>query len=169
MSELKSRIQEDMKAAMRAKESERLTTIRLLLAAMKQKEVDERVTLTDMDIINILNKMIKQRLDSIAQFQTANRQDLVAKEQAELDLLKTYLPPQLTEAEIDLVIQTAIEKTQATTAKDIGKVMALLKTEIAGRADGPVSADSKLCTAIHAEACIASWFVFPSRKVSFFR
>ena len=132
MSELKSRIQEDMKAAMRAKESERLTTIRLLLAAMKQKEVDERVTLTDMDIVNILNKMIKQRLDSIAQFQTANRQDLVAKEQAELDLLKTYLPPQLTEAEIDLVIQTAIEKTQATTAKDIGKVMALLKTEIAG-------------------------------------
>lgn len=141
---LKNRIQEDMKAAMRARESERLTTIRLLLAAMKQKEVDERVTLTDMDIINILNKMIKQRLDSIAQFQTANRQDLVAKEQAELELLKTYLPAQLTEAEIDLVIQTAVEKTQATTAKDIGKVMALLKIELAGRADmGIVSAKVK--------------------------
>lgn len=135
MSELKNRIQEDMKAAMRARESERLTTIRLLLAAMKQKEVDERVTLTDMDIINILNKMIKQRLDSIAQFQTANRQDLVAKEQAELALLKTYLPAQLTEAEIDLAIQAAIKQTQATTAKDIGKVMAVLKTELAGRAD----------------------------------
>ncbi len=132
---LKNRIQEEMKAAMRAKESHRLTTIRLLLAAIKQREVDERITLTDMDIINIINKMIKQRLDSIAQFQVGNRNDLVVKEEAELELLKTYLPAQLTEAEIDLAIQTAIEQTQAKSANEMGKVMAVLKTQLAGRAD----------------------------------
>lgn len=132
---LKTRIQDDMKAAMRAKDSERLGVIRLLLAAMKQREVDERIELTDTDIVNIINKMIKQRLDSIAQFQVANRPDLVAKEQKEIDHLSVYLPQQLSEAEIDIAIQAAIEKTAARTMQDMGKVMTLLKAELAGRAD----------------------------------
>ena len=132
---LKNRILEDMKTAMRSKDSERLGTIRLLLAAMKQREVDERIELTDLDIINIINKMIKQRLDSSAQFQTANRPELVAKEQKEIEVLHEYLPQQLSEAEIDLAVQSAIEKTGAKTMPEMGKVMALLKEELAGRAD----------------------------------
>src|SRR5262245_43939951 len=107
-SELKQRIQEDMKTAMRAKDSNRLGTIRLLLAAMKQREVDERIELTNADIVNIINKMIKQRLDSSAQFQTANRQDLVAKEQKEIEILTGYLPQPMSESEIDIAIQAAI-------------------------------------------------------------
>lgn len=132
---LKNRIQEDMKTAMRAKDAERLGTIRLLLAAMKQREVDERITLSDTDIINIINKMIKQRLDSIAQFQTANRLDLVAKEQKEIELLNTYLPAAFSDSEINTAIQTAMEQAQAKTMQDMGKVMALLKEKLAGRAD----------------------------------
>jgi uncharacterized protein YqeY len=132
---LKNRIQEDMKAAMRAKEAVRLTTIRLLLAAIKQREVDERITLQDPEIINIINKMIKQRLDSIAQFEVAKRIDLVNKEQAEIDLLKMYLPEQLTGAQVDAAIQKALDETQAKAVTDIGKVMALLKNQLTGRAD----------------------------------
>lgn len=132
---LKNRIQEDMKTAMRTKDSQRLSVIRMLLAAMKQKEVDERVELSDIDIINIINKMIKQRLDAIAQFQTANRSDLVVKEQQEVDVLSSYLPQQMGEAEIDLAIQTAIEQTQAKSMQEMGKVMSLLKDQLAGRAD----------------------------------
>lgn len=134
-SQLKNRIQEDMKTAMRAKDSERLGVIRLLLAAMKQREVDERIELSDIDIINIINKMIKQRLDSSAQFQTANRLDLLAKEQQEIAVLSNYLPQQMSEAEIDIAIQSAIERTHAKTMQEMGKVMALLKEELAGRAD----------------------------------
>lgn len=132
---LKARITEDMKNAMRAKDSERLGTIRLLLAAMKQREVDERVELSDLDIINIINKMIKQRLDASAQFQVSNRPDLVAKEQKEIEILSSYLPQQMSEAEIDIAIQKAIENTKARSVQDMGKVIALLKVELAGRAD----------------------------------
>lgn len=134
-SQLKNRIQEDMKIAMRAKDSERLGVIRLLLAAIKQREVDERIDLTDVDIINIINKMVKQRLDSSSQFQVANRTDLVAKEQKEIEILNHYLPQQLSEAEIDIAIQTAIAKTHAKSMQEMGKVMALLKEQLAGKAD----------------------------------
>lgn len=132
---LKSLITEDMKNAMRAKDSERLGAIRLLLAAIKQREVDERIVLSDLDIINIINKMIKQRLDSIAQFQVANRQDLVAKEQKEIDILSCYLPQQLSETEIDLAVQTAMEQARPNSMQDMGKVMAILKVQLAGKAD----------------------------------
>ncbi len=132
---LKNRIVEDMKAAMRAKESERLITIRMLLASIKQREVDERITLTDLDIINIINKMIKQRLDAIAQFQIANRTDLAGKEQKEIDILTAYLPQQMAEAEIDLAIQTAMENVRPASVQEMGKVMNVLKTQLAGRAD----------------------------------
>ena len=124
-----------MKTAMRAKDVERLGVIRLLLAAMKQREVDERIELSDTDIINIINKMIKQRLDSSAQFQVANRQDLVVKEQKEIEVLNTYLPQQMSEPEIDVAIQTAMENTKARAMQEMGKVMALLKEQLAGRAD----------------------------------
>ncbi len=134
-SELKTRIQEDMKTAMRAKNSEQLGAIRLLLAAMKQREVDERIELSDADIISIINKMIKQRLEASSQFQTANRPELVAKEQKEIENLSVYLPKQMDEAEIDIVIQNALNKTDARTMQEMGKVMAILKTELAGRAD----------------------------------
>ncbi len=132
---LKNHIQEDMKNAMRAKEAERLGVIRLLLSAMKQREVDERIELSDTDIINIINKMIKQRLDSSAQFQTANRQDLVVKEQAEIEILSVYLPKQISDAEIDIAIQSAINHTQAKTMQEMSKVMTILKEQLAGRAD----------------------------------
>ncbi len=134
-SPLKNRIQEDMKTAMRAKDSERLGVIRLLLAAMKQREVDERIDLTDMDIINIINKMNKQRLDSSSQFLVANRQDLVIKEQKEIEILNEYLPQQLSEPEIDIAIQAAIASTKASSMQEMGKVMGVLKEQLAGRAD----------------------------------
>ena len=137
---LKERITEDMKAAMRAKEAQKLTAIRLLLAAMKQKEVDERVVLTDADVLAIVEKLIKQRRDSIAQYQAAGRQDLVDGETFELGLLQGYLPQQLSEAEIAQAIDAAIGETGAAGAKDMGKVMGLLKGRLAGRADiGKVS------------------------------
>lgn len=132
---LKVRITEDMKNAMRARDSERLGTIRLLLAAMKQREVDERIELSDLDIINIINKMIKQRLDASAQFQVNNRPDLVAKEQKEIEILSGYLPQQMSDAEIDVAIQKAVENTKARSVQEMGKVMTLLKAELAGRAD----------------------------------
>jgi uncharacterized protein YqeY len=137
---LKLRITDDMKAAMRAKESARLGTIRLLLAAVKQKEVDERIELDDAAISSIVEKLIKQRKDSISQFQAAGRDDLVAAEQAELVVLQAYLPEQLSAAEVEAAVIAAISESGASTARDMGKVMGLLKPRLAGRADmGQVS------------------------------
>ena len=137
---MKDRITEDMKSAMRAKETARLSTIRLLLAAMKQREVDERVTLTDADVLAIIDKMIKQRKDSITQFEAGGRADLVAAEKAEIDVLSAYLPQQLTDAEVGALIDAAIAKTGAAGVAGMGKVMAELKARLSGRADmGKVS------------------------------
>jgi len=129
-----------MKAALRAKESARLATLRLLLAAMKQKEVDERVELEDADVLAILEKMIKQRRESIAQFEKAAREDLAAKERAEIEVLEGYLPQKLGEAEVAEAVAQAVAESGAAGIKDMGKVMALLKPRLAGRADmGKVS------------------------------
>jgi len=138
---LKQRITEDMKAAMKAKDSQRLSAIRLLLAAIKQKEVDERLELDDPDVLGIVEKQIKQRRDSIAQYQAAGRQDLVDAETFELNLLQAYLLQQLSEAEIAGEVEAALGQTGAVGVKDMGKVMGLLKPRLAGRADmGKVSA-----------------------------
>lgn len=138
---LKERITEDMKDAMRAKQSERLGAIRLLLAAIKQKEVDERVTLDDAAVLGIIEKLIKQRNDSIEQFEKAGRNDLAGKEKDELQLLKGYLPQQMSDAELSAAIEAAIAESGATGPQAMGKVMALLKPRLAGRADlGKVSA-----------------------------
>jgi uncharacterized protein YqeY len=140
MTTLKERITEDMKSAMRAKETARLSTIRLLLAALKQREVDERITLTDADVLSIIDKMIKQRKDSITQFQAGGRSDLVAAETAEVEVLSGYLPQQLSDAEVGALIDAAIAKTGAAGIAGMGKVMAELKPQIAGKADmGKVS------------------------------
>ena len=137
---LKERITEDMKAAMRSKDTGRLGTIRLILAAAKQREVDERITLTDADMLSIIDKMIKQRRDSITQFQAGGRADLVASETAEVDVLQGYLPSQLADSAIDALIDEAIAATGAAGVSGMGKVMAELKPKIAGRADmGKVS------------------------------
>ncbi len=132
---LKEKLQDDIKAAMRAKEGDKLTTLRLITAAIKQKEVDERIELTDPAVLSILEKMIKQRKDSIAQFQLGGRQDLVDKEQAELALLMAYMPAQMSEAEIAQVIETAVLQANATGLQDMGKGMALIKPLLAGKAD----------------------------------
>jgi hypothetical protein len=129
-----------MKAAMRAKDSARLSTVRMLLAAMKQKEVDERVELADADVLAIIEKMIKQRRESIAQFEKASRQDLADKEKAEVELLSAYLPQKMGDAELAQAVAAAIAESGASGIKDMGKVMALLKPRLAGRADmGAVS------------------------------
>ncbi|MFO1413024.1 MAG: GatB/YqeY domain-containing protein [Burkholderiales bacterium] len=132
---LKARITDDMKDAMRAHQAERLSTIRLLLAAIKQREVDERKELTDADILAVLDKMVKQRRDSIAQFEAGKRMDLVAKEQAEVAVLQEYLPKALSDAEIDALIAEAVAATGAAGPAGMGKVMAALKARLAGRAD----------------------------------
>jgi uncharacterized protein YqeY len=132
---LKERIQEDVKAAMRAGERERLATLRLILAAIKQREVDERITLDDAQVLSVLEKMIKQRRESIAAFEAGGRADLVAKETAELKLIQTYLPAQLSDAELDALIAEAMSQTAATSVKDMGKVVAVVKAKAAGRAD----------------------------------
>jgi uncharacterized protein YqeY len=130
-----------MKAAMRAKDGARLSTVRLILAATKQKEVDERVELTDADVLAILEKMIKQRRESIAQFEKAARQDLADKEKAEIAVLEGYLPQKMSDAEVAQAVSAAISESGASGIKDMGKVMALLKPRLAGRADtGQVSA-----------------------------
>ena len=129
-----------MKAALRAKESARLATLRLLLAAMKQKEVDERVELEDADVLAILEKMIKQRRESIAQFEKAAREDLAEKERAEIVVLEAYLPQKLDDSAVAEAVAQALAEAGATGIKDMGKVMALLKPRLAGRADmGQVS------------------------------
>ena len=141
---LKAQIVEDMKTAMRAKEAARLSTIRLLLAAMKQREVDERIELTDADVFAIIDKMIKQRRDSVAQFEAGKREDLAASERAEIGVLEGYLPARLSDGEIDALIADAIATTGASGIAAMGKVMAMVKPKVAGRADmGAVSARIK--------------------------
>ena len=141
---LKERIIEDMKSAMRAGEKERLGTIRLILAAIKQREVDERITLDDGQVLAVLEKMIKQRKEAITQFESGGRADLVAKEQAEVTVLQSYLPAQMSDAEIDALIAEAVFASGATSIKDMGKVMGIVKSKAQGRADmGTVSARIK--------------------------
>ena len=141
---LKERITEDMKSAMRAGEKERLAAIRLALAAIKQREVDERVTLDDAQVLAVVEKMIKQRREAISQFEAGGRADLVAKEKAEIAVLQGYLPAQMTEADLDALIAEAIAATGAASIKDMGKVMAVVKPKAQGRADlGSVSARIK--------------------------
>ena len=141
---LKTRITEDMKAALRAHETARLGAIRLLLAAMKQIEVDQRIELDDAAVVNIIEKMIKQRKDSISQFQAAGRKDLVDAEQFEIEVISTYMPQALSAAEVDAVIAAALSESGARGMQDMGKVMAIVKPRLAGRADmGQVSAAVK--------------------------
>ena len=140
---LKTRITDDMKDAMRAKAAARLSTIRLLLAAIKQKEVDERVEVSDADIVAIIERMIKQRRESVTQFEAGKRPDLVAQERAEIDILQSYMPQALSDAEVDALVVAAVAQSGGGVAA-MGKVMAVLKPQLAGRADmGAVSAKVK--------------------------
>ena len=132
---LRERIQDDMKSALRAGEKERLATVRLILAAIKQREVDERITLEDAQVLAVLDKMGKQRRESIVQFESGARTDLAAKEAAELAIIDSYLPAPLSDAELDGLINDAIAQTGATSVKDMGKVMAQIKAQAQGRAD----------------------------------
>lgn len=132
---LKHKITEDMKNAMRAKDKPRLGVIRLMQAAIKQKEIDERIELDDTQVIVILDKMLKQRRDSLAQFEKAERQDLVDQEAFEIEIIQTYMPQALTEAELKDLIETAISETGAVSMKDLGKIMAHLKPKVQGRTD----------------------------------
>jgi uncharacterized protein len=132
---LKERITDDMKAAMRSGEKERLGLIRMITSAIKQREVDERITLDDGQVMSVLEKMIKQRKESLVQFQAGKRQDLVDKEAAEITLLQGYLPSQLSDAELDGLINDAIAASGAASIKDMGKVMGIIKTKAQGRAD----------------------------------
>jgi len=137
---LKEKISEDMKAAMRAKEAGKLATIRLLTAAMKQKEVDERVELDDAMILGIIEKMIKQRKDSITQFEAGGRQDLADQEKSEMEILSAYMPAQLSDAEVQAAVTAAVAEVGATGPQDMRKVIDVLKAKLAGRADmGKVS------------------------------
>ena len=132
---LKDRVTEDMKAAMRAKDSERLGTIRMITAAIKQREVDERIQLDDVQVLSVIEKMIKTRKESIEQFKSGGRDDLVAREAKEIELLQGYLPAQLSAGEVDALIGEAIAESGATSIKEMGKAMALLKQKAQGRAD----------------------------------
>jgi hypothetical protein len=141
---LKARITEDMKAAMRSGEKDRLSCIRMLQAGIQQREVDERVTLDDSQVLSVIDRMIKQRRESVAQFEAGKRADLVAKESAEIAVLSAYLPAQLNDAELDALIREAIAATGAATMKDMGKVMGMLKPRVQGRTDiGALSARIK--------------------------
>jgi len=139
---LKDNIQEDVKAAMRSKDKERLQTLRLITAAIKQKEVDERIELDDAAILTVLEKMLKQRKDSIEQFGKAGRDDLIAKEEAEVVVIQEYMPEQMSEAEIAAIVDAAVASTGAESMKDMGKVMGQVKPQVAGKAD--MSVVSKL-------------------------
>jgi uncharacterized protein YqeY len=132
---LKGQITEDMKAAMRSGEKERLGVIRMITSAIKQREVDERITLDDAQVLSVLEKMIKQRKESLVQFQAGNRPDLVEKESAEITLLQGYMPSQLSETEVDALVSDAIASTGAASIKDMGKVMGVIKGKAQGRAD----------------------------------
>jgi len=137
---LKERITEDMKAAMRAKDKQRLGVIRLILAAIKQREVDERISLDDSQVLAVLDKMVKQRRESVAQYQSAGRTELADQETYEIGILQEYMPAALTEAEIDALVDETIAATGAASIKDMGKVMGVLKPRLQGRADmGQVS------------------------------
>ena len=141
---LKERITEDMKASMRSGDKDRLAGIRLILAAIKQREVDERIQLDDTQVLAVVDKMIKQRRESITQFEAGGRADLVAKESAELTVLQSYLPAQLADAEVESLIRAAIAATGAASMKDMGKVMAAVKPQVQGRTDmGALSARIK--------------------------
>jgi hypothetical protein len=141
---LKARITEDMKAAMRSGEKDRLSCIRMLQAGIKQREVDERIELDDTQVLSVIDRMIKQRRESVAQFEAGQRADLVAKESAEIALLSGYLPAQLSDAELGAMIREAIAATGAATMKDMGKVMGMLKPKVQGRTDiGALSARIK--------------------------
>jgi uncharacterized protein YqeY len=141
---LKERITEDMKTAMRSGEKERLGVIRMLQAGIKQREVDERITLDDAQVLSVLEKMLKQRRESIAQYESGGRADLAAKEAAEIVVLQAYMPAQLSAAELDALIAAAIAQTGAASVKDMGKVMGVVKAQAAGRADmGAVGARIK--------------------------
>lgn len=135
MSELKSRITEDVKSALRAGDKSRLTTLRMLTAAIKQREVDERITLDDAAVIAIIEKMIKQRRDAESQYRAGGRPELAQAEAAEIELLKIYLPQALSDSEIDALLEQALTATGATGMKDMGKVMGWLKPKVAGRVD----------------------------------
>ena len=135
MSELKARLQSDMKSAMKAGEKERLGVIRLMMAAIKQREVDDRVELGDEEIVGVLDRMVKQRRESIAQYDAAGRSDLSAVEKTEIEVIQTYLPQQLTASEIDALINSAIAETGASGIGGMGKVMAVIKAPMQGRAD----------------------------------
>ena len=138
---LREQLNEDIKAAMKAREQDRLGALRLMLSAVKQREVDERITLDDAGVIGVVEKMIKQRRESIAQYEKAARQDLADREKAEIAVLEAYLPKQLSQAEVDAVVAEAIAATGAKSAADMGKVMGVVKPKLAGRADmGAVSA-----------------------------
>jgi len=140
MSDLKTKISDDMKEAMRAKDKVRLGVIRLILAAIQQKEVDERIELDDAGVLAVLDKMVKQRRESISQFDKAGRAELSAKEQSEIDVIQLYLPAQMDAAEIEAMIAEAITSTGASEMKDMGKVMGILRPKLQGRADmGDVS------------------------------
>jgi uncharacterized protein YqeY len=132
---LKETLSEDMKAAMRAKDSEKLATIRLINAAIKQREVDERIELGDDQVLSVIEKMIKQRKDSITQFEAGGRQDLADKEKSEITVLAAYMPAQMSEAEVQAEVAAAVTQTAASGPQDMGKVMAVLKPKLAGRAD----------------------------------
>lgn len=132
---LKDQITHDMKECMKSGQKDRLAVIRLILAAMKQKEVDERITLDDAQVLAILEKMLKQRRESIAQFTQGNRPDLVAKEEAEVKVIQAYLPAQLSDAELDKLVADAVAESGAASVKDMGKVMGILKPKVAGKAD----------------------------------
>jgi uncharacterized protein len=141
---LKARLQEDMKAALRAGAKDRLGTIRMIMAGVKQREVDERIELDDPQVLAVIDKLVKQRRESITQFQAGGRADLVTKETGELEVLQAYLPAQLTDAELDALIGDAITQSGAASIKDMGKVMGLIKAKAQGRADmGAVGARIK--------------------------
>ena len=138
---LRDRVNEDMKSAMKAREADRLATIRLLLAAMKQREVDERITLDDAGVVAVVEKMLKQRKDSVQQYEQAGRADLADREKAEMAILSGYLPQQMDETEVAAIVAQAVAESGAKSPADMGKVMALVKPKVAGRADmGKVSA-----------------------------
>ena len=134
-SELKARLQADMKTAMKAREKKRLGTIRLALAALKQREVDERIELDDTMVLSIIDKMVKQRRDSLAQFEAADREDLAAQERLEIDILIDYLPQQLSESEVEALVEAAVTKTGAASMRDMGALMGELRPQVQGRAD----------------------------------
>jgi len=138
---LREQLNEDIKTAMKAREADRLAALRLMLSAVKQREVDERITLDDAGVVSVVEKMIKQRKDSIAQYEKAARQDLADKEKYEISVIEAYLPKQLSQAEVEVVVAEAIASTGAKSPADMGKVMGVVKPKLAGKADmGKVSA-----------------------------